>query len=1220
MKTKTTFFKKACVVIACFVPMLVFGQIEISNEAQLRAIADDLSGSYKLVNDIALSGEWTPIGDEEARFTGTIDGNGKTISGLKFEDSTRNGAGFIGVAEGATIQNLKIVGARIYGGQDVGIVVGRAYAPTVVEVCYTSGVVSGYDHVAGIIGGSKSTDSDGYNAVDDCYSTAAVVSTSWQAGGIVGTSIDINITNTYFAGVAICSAGRTGGIVALADGGNTDVRNSVVMAAYLKGDEANRIMGSTGSNSVSLSDNYSSENTLVYVKDVLYEDGIDDAYDVDGQHTDEATLKTADFYKNTLLWSESIWKIADGSYPVFADQTYPLNADAIYVALFPERALPETEFATNAVSALGRTVTMTSSNPAVATIDADGLVSFIANGNTTLTFTTQGDAYSAGASFTYELEVKGIAYNITTEEDLRAMKYDLEGEFTLMNNITLTKDWEPIGTFKGKLNGNGKIIYGLKVNDKEMPRKGLFSETEGAEITKLGIEQANILGNEDIGAIVGNMKGGLIDQCYVADSYIAGRDHIGSIVGAMRSYEEVTTPGDPDNGIEEVKERRYATVSNCHAGAQIYSREFQAGGIAGIICGGTLEKCYFSGQVHSLKGRAAGIVSLVDSDDPGEVINNVNLAVAGYCNENSLRIGDFGTRTTTLFDNNWSKEKSYFGVSLEKSATKTGDGTTGMDGATVSNDNLTLSKDFYETTLGWDFGTTWKFISGTEGKMYPVLAWQQSPVVVNVYGIPNPAFLTWYMGSAEAITLNKIQATGGQKLEFKIEEGAEFADLEITTEDSYLYVTEGQLSDGGWVKVSLKVEDALTSAVTLKTNYFDVEVILRDAYTNINSVDEFLAINNKLFGKFRLMQNIDMTGVDFEGIGSVEVPFTGELNGNGFSIINPVVKTNGDNKKGLFNATKGATIQKLGVLNFSFEGSTKDKGADLGGLVGSCNTTTIDQCYITGNIVGNDHIGGFVGGDCDMVTITNSYADVTITAGSQAGGFFGVTAGTVTVRNCYFAGTINAMNRGWAGGIIGLIDRVGDISISNTVSIGDVISPEYAGSHIGGNIKDDGIPRGTVKLFLDNLSNMDALIESPNLGWDVSEVEVPSENVVSAQFKTADDFMKKATYTAIGWDFDNIWTIVEGVSYPKLKAVPTGLSELLGDEEAGKYIVYTSGNDIYVFGIENEAQVSIYNVNGQLLSQKVITNNTAMPVANKGFYLLTITENGKTSPVKVICK
>ena len=62
-------------------------QTEISDEAGLKAIANDLNGSYVLKNDITLSdAEWTPIGTSDHPFTGTLDGGGHTIKGLTVGD------------------------------------------------------------------------------------------------------------------------------------------------------------------------------------------------------------------------------------------------------------------------------------------------------------------------------------------------------------------------------------------------------------------------------------------------------------------------------------------------------------------------------------------------------------------------------------------------------------------------------------------------------------------------------------------------------------------------------------------------------------------------------------------------------------------------------------------------------------------------------------------------------------------------------------------------------------------------------------------------------------------------------------------------------------------------------------------------------------------------------------------------------------------------------
>ena len=1227
--TMTQFLKVALIAIMYVVSVNVSGQIQINNEAGLRAIADNLAGDYILTDDITLTEDWIPVGNDQDRFTGTINGNGKTIYGLKTVDTSKDGVGFIGVAEGATIENLSIVGMRFYGAQAVGGVAGRAYAPTYVEKCYTSGVVSGWDHIGGIIGSSKASNPEGeFSVIDNCFSTAAVISTDHQAGGIVGAAIDISVENSYFAGVAQCVYNRTGGIIALVDGGSASIQNCVVMAGFLKGadDRTNRILGGIMDNTFcDLYNNYSWEDTEVYQDNVLYTDGESNANGLDGEHATAATLKSASFYTGTLRWNNPVWKIENGNYPIFSYHSYPLDGDGIYVPLFPDRAMPGNTFNAGAVSALNRAVAYSSSDPSVASIDNQGLVSFIKDGTTTLTFSTQGDANYNGATLTIELRVQGISYQITTEEDLRNIKYDLEGEFTLMNNITLTGNWDLFGTFKGKLNGNGHIIYGLKYNDRNRNDVGLFATAEGAVITKLGIEKAEITGNADVGAIVGTARGCIISECYVADSYIAGRDHIGSIVGAMRDYEKVITPGDPDQGIEEVKEKIFTTVRDCHSGAQIYSREYQAGGIAGIICGGTLENCYFSGVVQATQGRAAGIVSLVDNGDPGEIKNNINMAAGIYCNE-TYRIGDWGGRGpesdnyATKFINNWSVQNSYLGSSYDLSAVKTSQNAEDRDGRTVTTESQARTQSFYTSTLGWDFTGTWKYVAGTDGKMYPILKWQEPPLFSKVYGIPeNPHLIYPDPNGFLEIDLSRIIPTYGQELQFTITEGANF----VEKEGNKYFVTERLISEGGWTKFAITLkESSLADLFAMEIPKLDVEIILTTQVFELKTPADIVAMNSKPFAKFLLMNDINMAGVEFEGIGSPDTPFTGELDGNGYTISNAKVKVTDENKKGFFNVTRGATIKKLGLSNFSFSGSVvsgSDTSVDLGGLVGSCKNTTIDQCYVTGKIVGRDHVGGLIGGDCDNVTVSNTYVDVVVDAGSQAGGFFGVTAGdNISVGNSYFAGSVTATTRGWIGGIIGLIDRAGDIKISGCASIGDLSCVEKTGYFIGQNGAYDG-NLGTVSQFYNNIYNYDAEFRGEE-EWFIAST-VPG-TIDYPGGKSSGQLKQQATYTAIGWDFNDIWTITEGQTYPQLKNVPfkqaSDIPSVKADES--NYIVYAENNNIYISGIQQTATVAVYNLNGQLQSQSVVSGKAVLTVSGTGFFIVRITENDKTASVKVINK
>lgn len=83
----------------------------VDNEEQLRLIGTEkypLSNNYALNRDITLTKEWKAIGDEEHPFTGSFNGNGYEIIGLKNTDPNAVYIGLFGYAEGANIYNVTL--------------------------------------------------------------------------------------------------------------------------------------------------------------------------------------------------------------------------------------------------------------------------------------------------------------------------------------------------------------------------------------------------------------------------------------------------------------------------------------------------------------------------------------------------------------------------------------------------------------------------------------------------------------------------------------------------------------------------------------------------------------------------------------------------------------------------------------------------------------------------------------------------------------------------------------------------------------------------------------------------------------------------------------------------------------------------------------------------------------------------------------------------------
>lgn len=184
-------------------------EFKISSANSLAALsgavkADDGNGTYNLkgitfhlANNIELTGTWTPISNVTYygdAFAGTFDGNGHTISGLTGSN------GLFVFVNGATIQNLKVIGTISGKSVNVGGIVGKTQGTVTIKNCSFSGSVSTTNSgssagVGGIVGKVNS----GTLTVKNCANHATVTAANGCPGGIIGYagSNQITVSNCY---------------------------------------------------------------------------------------------------------------------------------------------------------------------------------------------------------------------------------------------------------------------------------------------------------------------------------------------------------------------------------------------------------------------------------------------------------------------------------------------------------------------------------------------------------------------------------------------------------------------------------------------------------------------------------------------------------------------------------------------------------------------------------------------------------------------------------------------------------------------------------------------------------------------------------------------------------------------------------------------------------------------------------------------------------------
>ncbi|MEY7850462.1 beta strand repeat-containing protein [Natrarchaeobius sp. A-rgal3] len=179
----------------------------IANAAELQAIGADLDAHYALEGhvDASEADAWhdgdgfEPIGDDASPFTGSLDGQGNTISTLTVE--SRSSVGLFGVVDGGSIETLALENVSVTGDERVGGLVGSLSAGSVDGVA-VSGTVVGEESVGGLVGSGGD--------VSTTASSATVEGTT-AVGGLVGES-DGDVSGSFAVG-QVTGTTETGGLV-----------------------------------------------------------------------------------------------------------------------------------------------------------------------------------------------------------------------------------------------------------------------------------------------------------------------------------------------------------------------------------------------------------------------------------------------------------------------------------------------------------------------------------------------------------------------------------------------------------------------------------------------------------------------------------------------------------------------------------------------------------------------------------------------------------------------------------------------------------------------------------------------------------------------------------------------------------------------------------------------------------------------------------------------
>ena len=218
-----------------------------SNSANAVLTANIVVNQNVLKADGSLNGDgsnfrvWTPIGyynsaTDEARYAGTFDGNGYTVSGLYVNSEDQNYVGMFGdVGTGramgskqyGTVKNVGVIGSYFKGYEYVGGIAG-SYAGTDLTNCFNASTIVAVDYYAGGIVGQYSATG---KYLKNCYNLGSVSGNS-RVGGIVGNvgNLGSYVADCYNLGTVKATSSAGGGVI-----GNPNPTENTLNCYYLIG-------------------------------------------------------------------------------------------------------------------------------------------------------------------------------------------------------------------------------------------------------------------------------------------------------------------------------------------------------------------------------------------------------------------------------------------------------------------------------------------------------------------------------------------------------------------------------------------------------------------------------------------------------------------------------------------------------------------------------------------------------------------------------------------------------------------------------------------------------------------------------------------------------------------------------------------------------------------------------------------------------------------------
>lgn len=1108
----------------------------------------ELSASYQMMNDVDFEGaNVTPIGAASTFFTGIFDGGGYTIRNFKV--SANGYAALFGYASGATFKNLRIEGGEVESSSsDTGILVGRLNNGNI-EKCSVSGNVTGTVNVGGLIGFLSNGN------IIECKAEGDV--TGQERVGVLVGYMNGNVENSWAMGSAISTKNSvyTGGLVGRIWSGT--IKNSYTAASVSDGGRG-------------LVDVY--QNTQIF----------DSYYDIQKASMGKSNsynigkLTSAFTYKNFLTsWDfEKIWDIVEGeTYPYLRwegergkrkadareisrgigteEDPYQISAPGGFQCIPYElsasyQMINDIDFEGVNYIPIG-----TSKNFFCGTLDGgdhvirklrvfaedyvglfgyakEAIIKNLKIEDAEINAVSRNAGILVGCLENGSIERCSVAGNVTGQDSVGGLAGQISGSNSKASECGMkgaVKGKTYVGGLIGQLSGNVENCYAIG---------SAISISNGLNTGGLvGRIWSGFIKNSYAAVQVNSSGKGLVDvyQAQILDSYfdmqVAGRDksnkyNIGKLTSAFTCisffktwdfekiwvlvegetypyfrWEEEGRKADLGDflggaGIEEAPyliaaPGGFQYISYELAGAYLMENDIDFGNEICIPIGTSSEpfKGTFDGGNHTLRGlkvSANGYAGLFGKTS-GAVFKNLRIDEA----EIKSASGNAGILVGYLENGNIEK--------CSMSGSVTGTAYVGGLAGQISGNSSKVSKCRMQGTVN---GT--EYVGGLIGEAKGNI--EDCYAIGSVFSTKNNMYTGGLIGRIQLGNIKNSYAAAqvsknGKGLFYKysnVQEHNSYYDVQIAgiTGDP----GEGKLTSAFTCKGFFKDWDFAETWDIVEGEtypYFkwegetgkkkaDIGEILGGAGTDeepyqINSLGGLRCIPYELSGRYLLKSDIDFGEESFTPIGTSSGLFVGALDGGGHVLRG--LKVSAENYGGLFGYASGASFKDLRVEEAEVESISNYAGI----LVGCLENGSIERCSALGNVKGDDYVGGLAGAVRNGTKIKDCYAVGSISSGVSkfhAGGLVGDSSSNVRdypkvlIKNCY--AVVQIINRGKA------------LDYSNTV-----IEDSYYDSQIAGDGIKDSCGKGKL----------------------------------TSAF-TCKDFFKN-------WDFERVWDMSEGETYPYLK-------------------------------------------------------------------------------------